>query len=66
MLVELLTPTRLSFALGLPARRIERLARSGQLPAVEIDGQIRFRESDVADFINQLPAVGREPQPAAR
>lgn len=67
MIVDnLLTPTGLSFALGLSARRIERLARSGQLPAVEIDGQIRFRESDVVEFIDRLPAVGREHQPAAR
>jgi len=66
MLVDLLTPTRLSFALGLPTRRIERMARSGQLPAIEIDGEIRFRANDVAEFLDQLPTVGQERQPTAR
>jgi hypothetical protein len=67
MLVDnLLTPTSLSFALHLPTRRIERLARSGQIPAVEIDGEVRFRPSDITRFLDELPAVGSEQQPTAR
>ena len=66
MLVDLLTPTRLSFALGLSTRRIERMAKSGQLPAIEIDGEIRFRAGDVAELLEQLPLIGQESQPTAR
>jgi hypothetical protein len=64
MFVDLLTPQRLSFALGLPVRQVERMAQRGQLPAIVIDGEFRFREKDIISFIEQLPAAVQAPPQA--
>jgi hypothetical protein len=55
LLTELLPPARAATILGIRATRAERLARLGELPAIIIDGEIRFLESELAAFIERAP-----------
>jgi hypothetical protein len=55
MLSDLFTPRRASFVLGIRPSRIEQLARTGELNAILVDGEIRITESDLAEFIRTRP-----------
>ena len=55
LLTELLPPARAATILGIRAKRAEVLARLGELPAIIVDGQIRFRESELIAFIERAP-----------
>jgi hypothetical protein len=58
MLPELLTPSRTAIILGLRVKRIERLAERGELIGILVDGEIRFREADVFEFLERAPRTG--------
>ncbi len=62
MLADLLTPRRTAIVLGIRTKRVEKLVNSGQLPAVEVDGEIRITEADLAEFIRTRPRVNA-PEP---
>jgi hypothetical protein len=55
MFPELLTPSRASIILGIRVKRIERLAERGELSGILVDGEIRFREADLFEFLDRAP-----------
>lgn len=59
ILDQLLTPFDASRILAIRPSRVERLARTGTLPHIEIDGEIRFSEEDVAEFVrsSRVPQI---------
>ena len=58
MISTLLDFNDMSIVLNLPARRVKRLARAGEIPHVLLPGgEIRFEAEEISDWVNRLPHV---------
>jgi len=63
-MIEILTAKELAELLRLPATRVLILARHGELPALRIDGRIRFDAAEIEDWVKaQRPVGGNRPPP---
>jgi hypothetical protein len=58
-LPRLLTPAEVGVWLVLPARRVERLARAGEIPCLTLpDGSIMFEAASLAAWVQTRRAQG--------
>lgn len=55
--LELLTPERLAELLSVKKEWLYEQARTGDLPTVRLGRQLRFRRSDVMDWLDAQKAI---------
>jgi len=60
LFAHLLTSFAVGQILALPSRRVDRLARSGELPSIELPGgELRYDPADIAAWIRSRRAAGK-------
>ena len=63
---DLMTVDEVADELGLSPRAVKRLARSGDLPSLQIQGTRMFLRTAVADFVRWQAGEGPRPDPLPR
>ena len=48
-----------AFRLGISDRSVQRLVAAGELPAVDVAGNVRIRTRDLTDYVDSLPVRGK-------